>query len=261
MGRAAVAVIALVVALAFLGLAPVAQARFIRAPKWLKGPYRQYLLTYNATASSQGQSTTRPTAGCTGPVQTSHGSSTIHWEGTYQFLFGRYRPPHGRYRTAFVFRLVHHGASGNLQTTLDTASPAGCPDDPAQHSHNTCTEPIVDTGPQPLDISDLRPSHGASRYATMVLPDMDEGSCAEPDGIGGGGAGPPHFTAVHPPPATIIFTDRGAFARRTFQGTFESLPIPHSSQGTDTNSDGVPLDDWTFSWGLTGALKLAPVGH
>jgi hypothetical protein len=253
--RSALAVGALGVALLFLGLAPVAQARFLRAPKWLKGPYRQYNLTYSATASSQGQSTNRPTAGCVATVNTSRGNATVHWEATYQFLFGRYRPPRGRYHTAFVFRIVHHAASGQILYTFDSAPPPGCPDNPDQRTHMSCTQRVLDQGAEPLDIADLRPSHGASRYGAQVTPNVDEDNCAE----GGEGDAGRHFQIVHPGPGTIIFTDRGVFARRTFQGTFSYPPIPHSRQGTDTNSDGVPTDDWTFGWGATGTFKLAPV--
>jgi hypothetical protein len=53
-------------------------------------------------------------------------------------------------------------------------------------------------------------------------------------------------------------SDKGVFARREFQGTFSLPPIPHSGQGTDTDSDGVPTQDWTFSWEATGSFKLAP---
>jgi hypothetical protein len=256
-------VVSIMVALAaaVLCVAPVAQARFIRAPKWLKGPYRQYLLTYSATSVSQGQSSNRPTAGCVGTVNTVRGNSTVHWEATYQFLFGRYRPPHARYHTAFVFRTVHHAPGGQVSYTLDTAPPPGCPDNPDQRVHTACTQRILEAGVNPLGIGDLRPSHGASRYTAGVLPDVDEGDCQESGGAGADQA-PAHFVSAHPPMGTITFNDKGVFARRTFQGTVRQDPhVPSSGQGTDTDSDGNPTQDWTYSSSTTGTLKLAPVGH
>jgi hypothetical protein len=246
--------------------APPAQARFLRAPKWLKGPYRRYALTYDAVDSSQGhnvESVPNPPEGdspCDFPVVTYDDASTAGYQVSYQVLFGRYRPPGKAERTAFVWRLKRHAPSGQWTTTTDSSPPAGCPDNPQQRKNRSCTTPLAELDSPLLYIRNGPRSHGAQGYVARLRPTLGwgtNGSCSNDNVL----EQPVRtFPEVFPGWGKLIFTDRGVMARRTFKGKVASDPKDaHSGQGTDPQGDRRAQSVWTFSTGLNAKFTLAPV--
>jgi hypothetical protein len=254
----AVVLVSLVVGL--LAAVPTAQASFVRAPKWLKGPYRQYVLTYDATAMARGHevdtTSDGPQHGCYADG-TYDDATTSHYAVTYQFLFGRYTPPGKRSHVAFVWRQTHRAAAGQWKGTYDSSPPAGCPDDPDQHVHTSCIAFVHENSPPELGIDD-RPR---SSYVAMLNVTLERrgGGCttSDPNSTPSGVPGS-HYQDVDPSDGTIRFDARGVMAGRTFRGNVQLPAGIHSGHGSEDNY-GWQHIEWTFDAGLSAKFVLAPV--
>jgi hypothetical protein len=260
------------VLLAVPALAPAgAQARALRAPRWLLPPYRQYVLTYDAAESSQGSEvTTMPSSMygglCDFPMTTYQDSQSIHYHTAYQFLFGRSRDT-VTHRLQFAFIYARRKLSGPGQRTYSssTTMPPGCPPPPPQDTRfgsSTCTSHFrIDSAAatEQLSVGAARRKHGAFVFGLMVDPATTAGdpTCS------GNDPGAPPFPSRIPPvaPATgsLSFSDRAVGARRTFKGTVAFTPAgAHSGSGTDPENDPTPQDAWSFTTSQHGTFRLAP---
>jgi hypothetical protein len=250
---------------------PCAQARALRAPKWLLPPYRQYVLTYDGSESSQGSEvTTMPNSMygglCDFPMTTYQDAQSIHYHTAYQFLFGRSRDT-VTHRLQFAFIYARRKLSGPGQHTYssNTTPPPGCPPpDPrdTRFGSSTCTSHYrLDSAAatDQLSIGAPRRKHGAFVFAVAVDPatNADEPNCS------GNDPGPPPFPAripgVVPSTGSLSFSDRSVRARRTFNGTVAFAPAgARSGSGTDPENDPTPQDAWSFNTSQHGTFRLAP---
>ena len=263
---------AAVTVLAAAALVPAsAQARALRAPKWLLPPYRQYVLTYDAAESSQGNEvTTMPSSPygglCDYPMTTYQDSQSIHYHTAYQFLFGRSRDVVTR-RLQFAFIFVRRKLSGPGQHTYSssTTPPPGCPPpDPrdTRFGSGTCTSHFhLDSAAatDQLGIGAPRRKHGAFVFAVTVDPatNADQPNCSGIDP--GSPPFPARIPAVAPSTGSLSFSDRSVRARRTFNGTVAFDPADaHSGSGTDPENDPSPQDVWSFNVSQHGTFRLAP---
>jgi hypothetical protein len=268
-GRRVLLVAALAVGL--LCAAPAAQARSLHAPKWLKGPYHRYTLTYDATDTSDGTTVTSepdPPPGesaCDTNVTRYQGSATVHVNNSYELLFGRYRPPGHPFRFAFVYRLASHSGSLQASVTEHGDTPAGCPPAEGGPLDAACTEHANTARPEDFAVGAGRHRH---QYGATLVEGLDpsdpvcSGDDTRIDEMTFPSPSPTHFTVILPSAGSIAFTDTGIKARKTFHGTVTTQPQPddgtHAGQGTDPEADGSPQRDWNFATTQTGTFTLAP---
>ena len=261
--RALIAVLLAVPAVA----TPCAQARALRAPRWLKPPYRQYVLTYDASASAQGSEvSSMPNAPghgpCDFPMTNYQDSQSDHYHAAYQFLFGR--SLQGRsLKLAFVYVLRKvSGPAQHAYSSLVTPPP-GCPaPDPrdSRYGSSSCTRTTRADGVPDFTTGGPRRRHGALVFGLAVDPQTTsaEPACTGNDFL----AGAPdaaHVPEVTPATGGLSFTDRGVAARRTFTGTVQFDPAGvHNGSGTDPETDTSPQDVWSFTTSHHGTFRLAP---
>ncbi|MGZ4172182.1 MAG: hypothetical protein ACXVRN_12525 [Solirubrobacteraceae bacterium] len=260
--------VAFVPLLAVAALAPAtAQGRPLRAPKWLKPPYRQYVLTYDASDSAQGSEVTSmpnaPGQGpCDSPMTTYQDSQSAHYHAAYQFLFGR--SLQGRsLKPAFVY--VLRKVSGPAQHAYNSlvTPPPGCPaPDPrdTRFGSSSCTRSTRADGKPDFTVGGPRRRHGALVFGLALDPQTTSGepACTGNDFL----AGAPdaaHVPEVTPATGSLVFSDRSVVARRTLTGTVQFDPGGvHSGGGTDPETDTRPQDVWTFNVSEHGTFRLAP---
>jgi hypothetical protein len=262
MGRVGFCVLAGVVASAVA--APGAQA--LRAPRWLKAPYRRYTLTYDAADASQGHAVTSfpdaqaQSGGCGAQITTYDGSETSHERFSYRFLFGHSRV-HGRTHVAFVYQLATHSGPGQVSVTESSTMPPRCSTDnlpPGYLRNGACSQRSAESARPNLDVLTPHTSHHALVFGLEVMPSLDL-------------AGDPtcsgdlrdvtfsHFAAVYPGTGVLSFSDRGVAARKTFRGAISTdPPNAHSGSGTDPENGLTPQSAWSFTTGLRATLALAP---
>jgi hypothetical protein len=260
--------VAVVPLLAAAALAPAtAQARPLRAPRWLKPPYRQYVLTYDAAVSSQGSEVTTmsnaPGHGpCDFPMTTYRDSQSAHYHAAYQFLFGR--SLQGRsLKPAFIYAL--RKVSGPAQHAYNSivSPPPGCPaPDPqdSRYGSSSCTRTTRADGSPDFTVGGPVRRHGALVFGLSVGPQTTSAdpACTGNDFL----AGAPdaaHVPEVNPEIGSLSFTDRGVRARRTFTGTVQFDPGGvHSGGATDPETDTRPQHVWSFKISEHGTFRLAP---
>ena len=96
----------------------------LRPPKSLKAPYRDYVLTYDATSNSQGSANeSSPQSPCVAPNAGYQGTVGLRARATYRLLFGRRGG-----RLAYVWRLDSHSVTGQATFAESKSVPGGCGD-------------------------------------------------------------------------------------------------------------------------------------
>ena len=269
----------LAVCAVFLALCAPAAAAFPHPPKWLKPPYRKYVITLAGADTSHATVDTAFTSDMDGAGPCDE--QTRHYDGTgkanpvvsYNVLFGRAKS-HRKFHTALIWLRAQE--TGGIQSTISvhTNTPPGCaPSDPSL-ADETCTEqdPVYVGSPSELGfyIVAKRKSHGVQKFtAAMNLDYTDSGeggTCTGGDptltGISFPGDAPTHYAVFAPTQANLSFTDRGVRARKTFTGTLRHT-FPHGDgsepgQGVDPQSDG-PQRTWSFTVSEAGTFTLAPL--
>jgi hypothetical protein len=240
-----------------------AQARALRAPKWLSGPYRQYVLTYDGTDASQGNevtSTPNPSTGnaCDYPVTTYSDSQTARYHAAYQVLFGRFRQGR-RYQLAFIYVLRTVSGPGQDTKTQRSDPPAGCPPFPAFAAFpaGSCTTRSHANGPPELTGA---PRHRGTAVALAVIPSLE--TVGDPTCSGN-----PRFDdfnhdpSVNPGTALLSVSQSAVTHRRVIHGKVSADPADaHSGNGTDPPSDANAGTQkvWSFSTRLNATVTLAP---
>lgn len=250
--------------------APAAQARTLRTPKWLKGPYHRYQLILDASESIQVNevtTTNNPPEGssrCDYYVRTAKGTSASQVRVVYDFLFGRYRLPHSaRYRFSFVWQLKSHSGSGQGEASLHNDPPSGCP--PAvSPPTGSCAAHVTDHKPNAFVIEAGATRHNVTSYGVSLSPGPEWGdpTCSGDQVSYDHNPPVPPSSGVfliNPTFGRLIFTDRGVKAGRSFQGSVRTdVGDARSGQGTDPLYGGLSEVAWSFTTGQTASFTLAP---
>ena len=239
-------------------------------PHWLKAPYVHYTLTYTATESAQGSilsSTPTPPEGvsaCELPVNSDQGSLSLRTVITYSLVFGRYHPPSGATRLAFVYQGGPRSTTGQAQIALHQGAPTGCAPGSRVPEDASCSQqigedeaPMIEFGSNPtstrfglalspqLHLVGEPACSGSSRLSSDVSPagfDLADGS-----------SGPPM-----PSNGTMQFTASGIRASRTFRGKVNAFPEAPTNTRQGTETTPTEQTTWTFGYNFNASLVLAP---
>jgi hypothetical protein len=262
----------LALALAALALPASASAKPLKSPKWLKGPIRRYVLTYDATESAHGHEVTTPMVNpetgqpdCSQGTVTDDATSSAHVHLVYRLVFGRdFRLTDTKHRI-YRFSAVHGPPSltrsGKIDSTERTDPPAGCP--PADPAHPlpgaTCTESVLtrpnlglDNGNFTLKKQSVFLEVGPNQYEAGFKCKRSGGSYFD---------GSLHHldNLVFPEPAQL-----SAYEAKIRSGKKLTVAIrfPHdgvnkkSDHGTEETVNGTRT--WSYDQDFNGTVTLAP---
>ena len=264
--RRAVTVVFVLAATAWIAPA-AAHARALKPPKWLKGPYRTYARTFDASATMDGTETdvippppVSFSTPCDGSTIGFQGAESPHIRLVYRFLFG-----HSKRGFAFVWRRASLSGGGQASWTNDFSHPAGCPPDPINpDSHESCSAPMGLTPDSPkLDIAGTTRRRRLYLELELMVPGVTPGAytCAG-NGQPVYGPGSFHFSETSTPGGTLVFPASGIKRKRTFSGSVEWIQQEPLANGPGSTTDDIGRQySWHFNTVKTGSFKLAPAGR
>jgi hypothetical protein len=243
-------------------LVPPVHARALRAPRWLRGPYRRYELTFSAsdsTSEHEVTTATTPPPGattCDTYVTTSQFTSNPGMKSTWDFIFGHsHDSKTHKDRFAFVYQIRRKTPSGRQVRSMDSTSPAGCP--PAeQPRHGSCTG-TYHSAESHLDATEGRTSNIAILDLLQSVSISDHDTCTGDTVVFNH-----EVPEVHPDDGHLVLTASGVHARRAFHGVVHtSDDAAQSGSGSDRVSNLSEEDkvDWTLDIRRAGTFTLAPV--
>jgi hypothetical protein len=120
-----------------LAVAPTAFGAPVKAPRWLKKPYRHYTLTVRYGMDEEAAEDDSGASDCYASEETYRSSFTGHGSAEYRFLFGRwYNRKTRRYQAAFVWKRVSSATSAAGHASEHWTAPPGCPQ---QTTDMSCT--------------------------------------------------------------------------------------------------------------------------
>jgi hypothetical protein len=238
-----------------LAVAPTALGASLKAPKWLKKPYREYTMTAQYGMDEEAGETDTGGSSCYGSNDSYQSSFKGQGTLTYKFLFGRWHNKKTRkYQSAFVYKAGSFGSSAGGNASEHWTAPSGCP---ASTSDSACSwstgldKPEVDAG-------------RATTHRFFI-------SVSAPDaGIDGGTSscsGPPIQTVhsfslqngiAQPDLVTVdsvlIFSDSAVKAGKSFHTPVKPGDRDGGNDG-DTNDGNA---SWTTVMTTSGGLTLTP---